>query len=250
MNLFQQYAEFYDYFYLKKDYEYEVNFIINLFNKKNFNKGSIVEFGSGTGKHAKVFNNNSEFYITGYEISEDMIKKSYKSKKFKPKLGDIRLSGQSNKYNAALSIFHVINYLVKKKDLESAFSNISRVLKKKGLVFLDYWENDINLRRKFLKGESVNKVNFGNDTEIERKLEIARTSTKNTLNLKMNFSIFQKDKLINNFSENHKLRYFSEKELVNLAKKYGFNKISSGFFPSKNIQKNNFSYKYLFLQKA
>ena len=52
--IFQKFSDYYELVYQDKDYKAEAEYINNLITKNGKNLKKILEFGSGTGKHANI----------------------------------------------------------------------------------------------------------------------------------------------------------------------------------------------------
>ena len=74
-------GDIYDLLYNTKNYEEEVNYVSNLIKNFAISGKNLLEFGSGTGKHAKFFVKKG-FSVHGIEYSPDMISKIEKIKGF------------------------------------------------------------------------------------------------------------------------------------------------------------------------
>lgn len=239
-------AEFYQSIYNQKDYSYESAFILKLLKKRNIFSGNMIEFGSGIGSHAKYLNLKSPFFIEGYELSPSMLMSSYKSKKFKPNLGDMRFSGKSNYYDCGISVFHVMSYLYKEHDLNLFFKNLYRVLKPSALFFFDYW-SELDFKNKKSDGEPKTFIN--KKQIIKRSTFVHQTKYKKTLKILFKYSIKTlSHDFIGKFQETHYMRSFSDKDIFDLLNKHGFKLIKKGYFPEKKIF-NNHNYRYSLIQK-
>ena len=72
MQVFKDYAAYYDLLYKDKDYLKEVNYINNLILKYKKGSKTILEMGSGTGKHA-VLLVKKNYNLVGVDFSQSMI---------------------------------------------------------------------------------------------------------------------------------------------------------------------------------
>ena len=106
-NLFDEIANFYDLLYEDKDTINEVAYINKLINRFSKNVNSILELGSGTGRHGIAL---SEFgyEIYGIEKSRKMVEASKKNVKFSIHEGDIRDFRLSKKFDLLIVIFSPI----------------------------------------------------------------------------------------------------------------------------------------------
>jgi cyclopropane fatty-acyl-phospholipid synthase-like methyltransferase len=64
----------YDLLYKKKNYEQEAEYVSSLIKNYNNSAKNLLEFGSGTGKHAK-FLAKKGYSVHGIEYSHEMISK-------------------------------------------------------------------------------------------------------------------------------------------------------------------------------
>lgn len=152
MEVFQDYAYYYNAFYKDKDYKAEALQVKQLIEKAVAAGGvgaqgkdikSIINFGCGTGRHdielAKL-----GYDMTGIDLSADMIKIATENSM---KEGfDIPFSVQNvcdftpdKKYDCVISLFHVMSYLNDNEALISAFKNARKSLDKGGIFVFDSW---------------------------------------------------------------------------------------------------------------
>ena len=124
-----------------KSYSEEVKYVENLFNQySKIPVKRILDLGSGTGGHGKVFSKKG-YNVTGIEKSYEMVSiaNQHKSKNFKSINSDLTNFNLNTKYDLIISLFHVLNYLNSNNELMLAFKNISMHLKKGGLFIFDVW---------------------------------------------------------------------------------------------------------------
>ena len=136
-DLFDSIGIYYDLIYKEKNYLSETNFIINSLKQFGINEKLVLEFGSGTGKHAAKLVENG-FKVDGIEKSSTLISLIEPKKNFNCFKGDIRNIKLNKKYDAVLSLFHVISYLTSNEDLDKVFENASFHLKPNGVFLFDF----------------------------------------------------------------------------------------------------------------
>ena len=143
MSNFNQYSLYYDLLYRDKDYKGESDYVIELISEFNINASSIIELGCGTGSHAKYLS-QSGFNITGIERSEEMVKEANLKNisNFDPIVGDICNFELNKKFDAAISLFHVISYLTDNNSLINCFKRVNQHLKPNGVFLFDIWFTD------------------------------------------------------------------------------------------------------------
>ena len=234
--IFDGYAKYYDLIYKNKNYVQESNYIHKIL-KLHSSKNNILEIGCGTGMHA-ICLSKYNYKIFGIDISDKMIKianrKSYNKKKLKFKTKDVLKLNFKNKFDTAISMFHVINYLTTKKQIIKAFKNINKSLKDNGLLLFDFWYAPAVRKNKLSK----RAISFTTKNLDITKKVTPKIYSKNTA--KINIKISLRDKKNGkekHFIENHKVRYFEINELKQILKLSGFNILNSYEWLKRNKPK-------------
>lgn len=225
--VFDLYSKYYDLFYKDKDYKSESNYILRLLSDNGIKSGELLEFGAGTGMHAKYFIENG-FRVHGIERSQDMIDMAINSDKFYLSKGDVSKDIVTNKkFDAVLALFHVVSYQVDNKNLFKVFENASRNIKKDGIFVFDFWYSPAVNN---LKPEVKVKRITHDGIVLTRLAEPEILDNMNTVNVK--YTIFSEtDKLAyKSFSEVHPMRHFSLPELEIVADHYNFDLVSAEEF--------------------
>jgi SAM-dependent methyltransferase len=218
-NVFKLYGKYYDIIYKKKKYRKETIFIDKLLRKFNTNNKNILEFGSGTGGHAKFFVNKG-YIVHGIEKSKSMIANCKKIKGFTFQYGDACKIKLKKKYDIILSLFHVLSYQIHKSNINDFFKNAALHLKPGGLLGFDFWFADAVKFQKPAVRIIEEKKNF---FKLVRLAEPIKSYFKNTINV--NYTVILKNSKTNKVSiikENHLMRYFSLADLNFYFKKYQF----------------------------
>lgn len=125
--------------YENKDYNREVNYVLDLLQRFSPNAKSILDIGCGTGKHLSILASHG-YSATGVDLSHDMLniaKNNYPDIDFFQ--GDAREFQLPNKFDAIVSLFHVASYQTTNTDLKQYFTNISNHLLNDGIVIFDFW---------------------------------------------------------------------------------------------------------------
>ena len=73
--VFDEYARYYDLLYQDKDYQAEADYVAALIRRFHPDAQSILEMGSGTGKHARLLADRG-YKVHGIERSPEMLAKS------------------------------------------------------------------------------------------------------------------------------------------------------------------------------
>ena len=142
MNVFGNYARYYDLLYRDKNYALEAQFVEQLLQKYAPQTKSILDLGCGTGTHAVLLAKEG-YQVHGVDLSADMLRQaSDRLGDLPPDLagllkftqGDIRSFKLNQTFDVVLSLFHVISYQTTNEDLQAAFANIKKHLKPGGIL--------------------------------------------------------------------------------------------------------------------
>lgn len=229
---FNLYSQYYDLLYSEKDYKAEAAYVVDLIKKHNPNANSILELGSGTGKHARLFE-ECGYHVLGIERSSEMVAIALKQKKsnVKYQVSDISNFVAQEKFEVALSLFHVISYLTVNEKLIETFQNVWQHLQANGLFIFDVWHSPAVYHQ---RPENRTKKLTGVDVEVFRKA-IPQIDTENNVVL-VNYDIQIRDlktDQVTTFTEKHPMRYFSFPEMELLARLTGFEVIATEEFFTK-----------------
>lgn len=216
---FGTFGDWYDAIYSDKEYSREADFIIDLLEKKNISGKSLLEFGSGTGRHATEFS-KSGYSVHGVEKSERMLDKAVGSSLMSFEHGDITKFRNNNKYDAVVCLFHVLGYLTTNENLNAAFQAANIHLSRGGLFVFDYWNASAVL-------------SIGPEVRIKRGtlgdrtfLRIAEPTLKANLNrVDVNYTLIvfgSNGAPETTFQETHAMRYFSIPEIQIISHTNGF----------------------------
>lgn len=148
MEVFKDYAYYYNMFYGDKDYAGEAQVISKLINNLgragvNESVTTILNMGCGTGRHdfelAKL-----GYQMTGVDLSAEMIKVAQEALHDGDcgptfEVADIRSYKPKQKYDAVISLFHVMSYQNQNEDVLSAFKVAADALDTGGIFVFDAW---------------------------------------------------------------------------------------------------------------
>ncbi|MDE7430543.1 MAG: methyltransferase domain-containing protein [Lachnospiraceae bacterium] len=143
MEVFKDYAYYYNTFYRDKDYKAEVKQIDYLLKKYANDISTLVNYGCGTGRHdielAKL-----GYHCKGIDISSlmiDIAKKNAVQENIDIdfSMADIRSFDPQGHFDAVISLFHVMSYQNKNRDILDAFRSARRALDQSGLFLFDVW---------------------------------------------------------------------------------------------------------------
>ena len=137
------YSKYYDLLYQDKDYNAEVDYIIQLIQKYPNKIETILDLGCGTGKHDKILCDKG-YTIHGVDISEEMLniaelRRKGRESELTFSQSDIAQLELGKKFDAIVSLFHVMSYQNTNDLLDRVFSVAINHLNKGGLFIFDFW---------------------------------------------------------------------------------------------------------------
>ncbi|MFA4870531.1 MAG: class I SAM-dependent methyltransferase [Pedobacter sp.] len=231
--VFNVLSNYYDLIYEQKDYAGEAAYIVQLIKSYSPKAKNLIEFGTGTGKHAFHFC-NSGFTVKGVEPSAEMLKAV---KEHHPKLSlqqDSITSFKSDElFDVATALFHVISYLNSNSELIASFKNVHKHLKNDGLFIFDVWYSAAVLTQ--IPEERIKTVQ--NDyIEVIRKAKPINYWNRNVIEVAYDINVLEKATgKTHNFLEQHEMRHFSIPEIELLADITGFKLLKAEEFGTAKI---------------
>ena len=230
--VFDAYSAYYDLLYQDKDYVAEVAYIDALLKKHGEGVTELLEFGSGTGIHGKLFA-EKKYKVTGVELSQQMVDKVEETKGFSCQQGDIRNAKLDRTFDAVLSLFHVMSYQTSNSDVKAALLNAADHLSSGGLFVFDFWYSPAVYA---LKPE-IRVKRMGN-----KKLNISRIAEPeifpNENRVDVHYTVYTQEiysQQYEIFDEVHPMRHFSLPEIDLLAEATGFERVIAEEFLSGKL---------------
>ncbi|MBI2043103.1 methyltransferase domain-containing protein [Candidatus Pacearchaeota archaeon] len=215
----EKYAKYYDRFNEGKDYVKEVEFVSEVLKKFGANERKILDLGCGTGLHEKEFSRRG-YDMMGLDLSGEMIEiASERNPKCKFVVGDMSDFCLNEKFDAIISMFSAMGYLTENQQIEGFFNSVKKHLKENGLLVLDVWNGLGVMNELPISREKSAKI--GNLKIVRRSFP--DLDSKNHINkVRFNVKIFDGEKLIEEYDENHKVRFFFPQELKKYLEDAGF----------------------------
>lgn len=143
MEVFQDYAYYYNSFYKDKNYSEEANQVDTILKRYGKNIKSVINFGCGTGNH-DIELIKLGYDMEGIDLSNSMIEVAKRNidllgmvEKFS--VADVRSYVPQKKYDAVVSLFHVMSYQNRNEDILCAFKSARNCLSKDGIFLFDVW---------------------------------------------------------------------------------------------------------------
>ncbi len=218
------YSQYYDLLYQDKDYLGEVEYINKLIGNYKDDALTILDLGCGTGKHAELFC-NSGYHVHGIDLSADMLaiaeqRRLGKEDRLSFTHSNIQDLTLNQKFDAVISLFHVISYQSSNQELVQAFQVAKNHLSENGILIFDFWYGPAVLtdlpttRVKRLENESI---------KVTRLAEPVIHTQENVVDV--NYTVFIQDKKTQEVIEKkelHKMRYLFDPELELICEQVGF----------------------------
>ena len=214
MRFEKNYAQYYDLFNQGKDYKKEADFLEEVFRKYGNKIMSILDLGCGTGLHTKELVGRG-YNVTGLDLSKEMLEIA---KKRNPD-SDFFIEDMSNfninkKFDVIICMFAALGYLTENIQLEGFFKCCKSHLKEDGLLVLDVW-NGLGVMNEL--PTSREKIAEIENLKIMRKSFPSLDSKNQISNVKFLVKVSEKnqgkEKLITEYNEDHKVRFFFPLEL-------------------------------------
>jgi len=223
MTTFADYARYYDLIYSDKDYAGESDYIASLLRQFAPLASSILELGSGTGRHAALLSENG-YKVHGVEISPEMLAQAQSLPDPDNRLcfsqGDVCEVRLEMKFDAVISLFHVFSYLASNADLMKAFCTAREHLDPCGILIFDCWYGPAVLTTQ--PSVRIKRVS-DEHTEVTRLAEPQLHANDNLVDV--NYHVFVRDmttRSIAEIRETHRMRYLFLPEITMLLEANGF----------------------------
>lgn len=241
MEVFQDYAYYYNSFYQDKNYGLEAAQVSALLQRYGGHVKKILNFGCGTGRHDIEFAKLG-YESTGIDMSPLMVKTAYENS-YKEKanidffVADIRKYIANETYDAVLSLFHVMSYQNTNKDLMATFQSARSALNSNGIFLFDAWYGPGVISDK--PCVRVKEI----EDQKRKLLRIARPTMMDKENkVVVSYEILVMDKATNEtkiINETHNMRYFFRPELELMLRQTGFDLLDN--VDCKTLEETNYN---------
>lgn len=231
MKNFETYARYYDLLYRDKDYEREASYVLELIAQNIETPRYILNLGCGTGMHDAVFRAQG-ITLDGIDMSSDMLRiaraRFPEPSQGEYHLGDIRewSHPSQRKYDAIISLFHVMSYQTSNEDVYRVLETVDRHLTKDGIFIFDYWYGPAVY---YLRPENKLKDVEDDTMRILRSTKSDFNEETGCVDVRFEGFVIDKatSKICDSFKEDHKMRCFFERELSALLVGCGFQLVRS-----------------------
>ena len=228
-DVFQRYSAYYDLLYRDKDYSAEAAYIADAVRLASPQAQSILEFGSGTGRHGRLLARQG-FDVCGIERSKSMMAfasvaatgdESAAPGNFDCLCGDINSIRLDQTFDAVVALFHVVSYQTSNDDVLSTLNSAMHHLRPGGIFVFDVWHGPAvlsqrpSVRIKRVEGQHARLIRLA---EPELQIEAGVVIVRYTMLVES-----RDDGKLTTFTEEHRMRYFFPTEIDLLARHTGFN---------------------------
>lgn len=232
----KEYTQIYDILYSEKDYKQECDLIEKIIREYKPGAKNILDYGCGTGNHTEILS------LRGYKIScidkdENMLKiakqKLSGHKNIQFYNTEERDKIKPNSIDICITLFDVISFMHSNEEINDFLSYSKKILKKEGLFIFDFWYGPgvINLKPERMWKEYKTK-----NKNILKLISPVHDIENSLVDFNHEIIVYNKDRILNRFNDNHRMRYFFEKEMNLFLNYHGFKIIKFGTL--KDINKH------------
>jgi SAM-dependent methyltransferase len=223
-DVFARYARFYDLLNRDKPYEAEAAYVLARLRSAAPVR-TLLELGSGTGAHAAILAAQG-LGIHGVERSADMVEiANARAAGFSCEIGDVRSIRLDRTFDAVISLFHVVSYMIADDDVAAMFETARRHLEPGGLFLFDVWHGPAVDHQ----GPGARERTFEDQAlRVVRRTSPQLLADKKVVVVNFDFDCFDKQTgATDAFSEVHPMRYFDPAEIAGFADRAGFDVLGS-----------------------
>ena len=233
MSVFADYSRYYDLLYRDKNYVGESKYVAGLIRRHMPEAKTVMEMGCGTGLHAATLARLG-FDIVGVDMSEGMLESAETRRaeldedlaaRLRFVHGDARSVRLGQKFDAVVSLFHVMSYQTTNEDLAAAFDTAREHVRHGGIFLFDCWYGPAVLRQ----WPTVTEKHLKDDLiDVTRKAEPEVYPNENVVDV--NYTVHVTDKLSGDtetLRETHRMRYLFTPEVEAALNRAGMELIDS-----------------------
>jgi SAM-dependent methyltransferase len=229
-----EYSDYYDLFYADKDYAAEAVFVQKIIQRYRPRAHSMLDLGCGSARHAVEFA-RAGFAVTGVDRSGEMIARAKDRIGHLPGSigsqvtlvqGDATNYTPTAKYDAVVSLFHVVSYQTSNQELAGIFRTARSALSAGGLFVFDFWHGSAVLTQQpAVRAKSVVDC----DVRVTRIAEPECQFNRNVVNVRYTIiAVDQQNGRSKQMVETHSMRYLFLPEIEMLAAHHKFELAETG----------------------
>jgi SAM-dependent methyltransferase len=233
VSVFADYSRYYDLLYRDKNYVGESKYVAGLIRRHMPEAKTVMEMGCGTGLHAATLARLG-FDIVGVDMSEGMLESAETRRaeldedlaaRLRFVHGDARSVRLGQKFDAVVSLFHVMSYQTSNEDLAAAFDTAREHVRHGGIFLFDCWYGPAVLRQ----WPTVTEKHLKDDLiDVTRKAEPEVYANENVVDV--NYTVHVTDKISGDtetLRETHRMRYLFTPEVEAALNRAGMELIDS-----------------------
>jgi len=217
-------SRYYDLLYQDKNYSAEAAYVDQLLQRHRITGRDLLDFGSGTGRHGCLLAERG-YLVHGIERSAAMVAAAQQAEGFCCQQGDITTTQLPRRFNAVLSLFHVVSYQTTNPAVQAVFANAASHLEPGGLFLFDVWYSPaVAAQRPEVRVKRLHTAELA----ITRIAE--PTLHPNANRVDVHYTVMAQDLTaggFHSFEETHPMRHFSLPELDLLAEAAGFERLTA-----------------------
>jgi len=207
------YSEIYDSVHHDKHYDLEAAQIISFIHRQNLSGARVLDYGCGTGKHAKLLHDLG-VDVSGYDPNINMIRVAQSKNHGVPFFN--RIDKIPGTFDFVYSLFDVFSYQISDLDVFHFLSDINVKVNSTGWVLLDGWHLpalQIDPPESRTKYFSHNGMNYVRDVKV-LGMDLNGVST-------LDISIRGFGENLIQHSEIHRLRAFDRMQILSFIENLG-----------------------------
>lgn len=215
---FDAYTRYYDLLYRDKDYAAEAAYVAAALRRRRPDARRILELGCGTGGHAEQLAALG-LTVHGVDLSDGMVERAQARRAALPpalaqrlsyEVGDARSVRTGERYDAVVSLFHVMSYQTTNADLAAAYATAAAHLDRGGCFLYDYWFGPAVLTQQ--PGVRVRRLE-GQGLQVTRIAEPVLHALRNVCDV--HYTLFvEEGATVHRFVETHPMRFLFTPELA------------------------------------
>ncbi|MFB6200961.1 MAG: class I SAM-dependent methyltransferase [Halorhabdus sp.] len=219
------FASHYDDLYDEKDYEGEVNYVIDLFDRYDRTVESVLDIGCGSGNHAVELVDRG-FAVHGIDKSLEMVRVA--REKIDRQRGDAPISIERSSiedfvtdetFDAAIAQFNVFGYITETAAFMAALRSVRNALDNDGVFVFDTWYGPAVLD---IKPETRYRKVTVEEGTIHRIATPSLDPERNMVELTYDMLQVDGNIVLSNERESHPIRYYFQPEIELLLEQAGF----------------------------
>ncbi|MEA2070160.1 MAG: class I SAM-dependent methyltransferase [Asgard group archaeon] len=207
-------AKYYDYIYAEKDYQKEVEALVEIIKEYKISRSNdLLDVACGTGSHIQFF--QQEFNCTGVDINPEMLeiaKQKVPAATFIE--SDMRTLNLEKKFDVIVCLFSSIGYIKTTEKLSQTIQSFSDHLKKSGIVIIEPWLT----KEVYRVGSPHILVYDGDDLKIAR-VNVSLLKEENISYFDFHYLIAERDQEVKHFVDHHELALYPIELLLEFMKK-------------------------------